>query len=500
MARLLLQGGAYQNKSVIAANQAAINIYPEINPEASQSPVPVTHYQTPGLDLLIGGIALSTVRCTYTSSKGVLYTVIGQTVFLVDSGWSLTALGSVGSGSTPVSMADNGLVIIIVDNTSMGYAINMATNQYGTISSNFFFGGTTVKYINTYFVFNQPNTNIFYSSLATLSGLVVQVDFATLIAGTAFQSGFFAAKSGSPDNIMTLAVIQGYVWLIGEYTTEIWYFAGPTTETAFPFALYPGINIIEHGTVAPYSVAAQDVFPYWISQDRQGQGIIVKAENYASKRISTHAIENELMSYPTIADCITYIYQQEGHTFVVFNFPTANKTWVFDEATEQWHQRAWTDNNGVLNRHRGNCCANAYGQIVVGDWQNGNLYAFDLNTFTDNGQPISRIRTFPHSIDQGNRVAYHQFMADMAVGNDTGLIDGTTPSNPPMVSLRYSVDRGVSYGNRLERSLGAAGQYLTNIQWQRLGLARDMVFELSWSAPCDTALNGAWIEFTPSRT
>ncbi len=490
MGRVNLLGGSYQSKSVIASAQACYNLYPEINPEASQSPVPVTHYQTPGLNLLIGGVTSSSVRCTYRASNGVLYAVIGQTVYIVDTGWGITAIGTVGSGNLPVSMSDNGLVIVVVDGTSVGYAINMATIVFGTISATNFYGATRVCFLDTYFIFNRPDSQQFYISLSN-------VTYDMLIDGTAFDALDIASKAGYPDNIASIAVVQGYLWLIGELTTEIWYDSG---AAAFPFERYPGINIIEHGTVAAYSVASQDLFPYWISQDKQGQGIIVKVKNYESTRISTHAIENELMTYPTLADCITYIYQQEGHTFIVFNFPTANKTWVYDEATGQWHQRCWTDNNGNLNRHRGNCCANAYGQIVVGDWQNGNLYAFDLGTFTDNGQPISRIRTFPHMIEDGNRVTYTQFIADMAVGNDTGLVDGSSSLNPPVVSLRWSDDRGVSYGNRIEQSLGATGEYLTSIQWQRLGLARDRVFELSWSAPTNTSLNGAWVKSIPART
>lgn len=490
MARLSLLGGSYLNKSVIAACQSSINLYAEDNPEAAQSPVPVTHYQTPGLNLLRDGQNSGTVRCTYRASNDVLYVVIAQTVYIVNQNFVLTAVGTINSTQSPVSMADNGSVIIIVDNSGGGYALDLNSHEFGVITGADFYGGTRVCFLDLFFILNKPNTTTFYISLGS-------VTYVQLVGGTAFVGTDFGIKSGYPDNIVSIAVVQGYIWLIGSQTTEIWYDAG---TSPFPFARLPGVNIIEHGTPAPYSVSTQDLFPYWITQDKQGQGIIIKVKNYQADRISTNALENEFLTYPTLDDCISYIYQQEGHVFVVFTFPTANKTWVYDESTGQWHQRAWTDNNGVLNRHRGNCCANAYGKIVVGDWQNGNLYAFDLSTYTDNGQPISRIRTFPHLINDGNRQVYTRFIADMAVGNDTGLIDSSTSTNPPMVSLRWSDDRGVSYGNRIEQSLGATGAYLTSIQWRRLGLARDRIFELSWSAPCNTALQGAWLEVLPSAT
>lgn len=489
MARLSLLGGSYEAKSVIANSQKCINLFCEINPEENQAPVPVTHYQTPGLDLLIAGNGAPT-RCLFTASNGDFYQVIGENVYFVAPDFSRQLLGKINDGTSIVRMQDNGLAIILVDGSENGYAIDMVTRAFSFMSRINFYGGTNIAILDGFFILNVPGTNEFYCSLAT-------VTYAMLVGGTAFDPLDVAAKNGYPDQIVTIVVIQGYIWLIGELTTEVWYNTG---NALFPFERFSGVNIIEHGTAAAYSVVAQDLFPYWITQDKQGQRLIVKGKNYQMTRISNHAIENTIAGFPTVADCQAYIYQQGGHVHVVFNFPTANRTLVFDEATQQWHERCWTDNNGILNRHRANCGSSAYNKVLVGDWQNGNLYAFNQNTYTDNGQPISRIRSFPHIINDGNRQIYTSFTADMAVGSDDGSIDSNTTANPPVVSLRWSDDRGISYGNSIEQSLGATGQYLTSVQFNRLGLARDRVFELSWSAPFDTALQGAWLDAIPART
>jgi hypothetical protein len=133
---------------------------------------------------------------------------------------------------------------------------------------------------------------------------------------------------------------------------------------------------------------------------------------------------------------------------------------------------------------------------IVGDWQNGNLYALDIDEYTDNGQPISRIRSFPHLIQDAKRLTYSSFIADIQVGTQPGLLS----DNPPMVSLRWSDDRGATYGQRVEQSMGSGGQYLTSVLWNRCGIARDRVFELSWSAPMETSLQGAFIDVIPHRT
>lgn len=68
------------------------------------------------------------------------------------------------------------------------------------------------------------------------------------------------------------------------------------------------------------------------------------------------------------------------------------------------------------------------------------------------------------------------------------------------VSLRTSDDAGASWDNARQRSMGAVGQYLTDISWQRCGIARDKIIEISWSSPQKTSLTGAFIRFTIADT
>ena len=68
------------------------------------------------------------------------------------------------------------------------------------------------------------------------------------------------------------------------------------------------------------------------------------------------------------------------------------------------------------------------------------------------------------------------------------------------VYLAWSDDRGHSFGNPVGAALGNGGEYRTSLQWQRLGMARDRVFQIQWSCPNATTLQGAWIETTPAKT
>lgn len=484
MPRIPLLGGAYESRSVIASAQESINLYSEANNPDASPPVPATSYPTPGLGLASTPPYVEGMRNLYRASNGNLYSVIGPNVYAVSSTFTWTLLGTVPDATTPFWFADNGLVIAMVNGTATGYAIKMSDNTFGTISSTNFYGGTSVAAQDTFLIFNRPGTAQFYISLSN-------VTYDMLVGGTGFDPLDIASKS-TADPIAALATLHGELWLIGELNTEPWYDAGAAD---FAYQRIQGA-FVAHGCAAPYSVAAVDNSILLLSQDQQGHGVVVMSDGYAFRQVSTHAIEQDIQSYSTISDAIGYCHQIEGHLFYVLTFPTADKTWSFDIATGQWHRRASIDGNGVLHRHRSNCYAFAYGMNFVGDYQNGNLYTLSNEVFTDNGVPIPRIRSFPHMVEDGNRVIYRQFQADMATGQ---IADGDT-ADPPQLSLRWSDDKGFTFGNPVMQSMGATGQYITSPNWQRLGMARDRVFELSWSVNADTALNGGWINVVDAAT
>ena len=147
-----------------------------------------------------------------------------------------------------------------------------------------------------------------------------------------------------------------------------------------------------------------------------GNSIIFRGAQYQVTRISTNAIENEISGYAQKEDAIGFVYQQEGHIFYCLTFPTANATWVFDIIQQHWHKRAWMDTSGNLNRWRPNCFAPFNNQLIVGDYENGNLYGLDLDYYLDNGDPIVRIRSFPHLTQENDRMVHRNLIAAMEVG------------------------------------------------------------------------------------
>lgn len=470
MTTIPLLNGAYTARGLAASAQRCVNLYLERNPEGSEEPT--AHYPRPGLTLR-GMVAIdSPFRDLYLATNGSLYGAVGTNIYLINAAYTFTLLGTIDPGVSPVSMVDNGNTLVIVDGTTKGYTVDLATNAFAQIVDVNFFGADRVDYIDTFLVFNLPGTKEFYSSLSN---------------SVTFDPTYIAAKTGFPDKLVSLIVMHREIWLIGELTTEVWYNSG---AAAFPFAIIPGVYG-EWGCTAKYSVAKYNLQVFWLSITRDGQGKLVMGVPYSIGAISNYAVEQEWAKYPNLTDAIGMIYQQNGHVFYVIVFPTANKTWAYDLGTKQWHEMTYTDDNGQELRHRANCMAFAFGKNLCGDWQNGNLYSMDASVYEDNGQPIVYRRGFLQITNDGKRVAYNSFIADLQCGN---ILDG---SMDPTIYLRYSDDRGQSWGNPIGQSMGKTGNYLAQPQWNRLGVSRGRVFELFWSEPTFTMLAGAYIDTTP---
>lgn len=451
-------------------------------------------------DVLSATLPGSGVQTIAVTMGGTGYTNGTYTFPLINEGFFGDQPGN-GSGGTVTVVVGGGTVVSVTPiNPGSGYAVG------DTMTVQSIPGGT--------------GNILFTVTAVTGSGFAYTVD---TVGGSAFDPTDIATKAGYPDPIVTLIVMHLEIWLIGTQTTEVWYNAGAAD---FAFQILPGV-FIEHGCAAPYSIAKQDLSIYWLSIDKQGHCVVLKGNSYAAHRISTFAIETEFSSYSTISDAIGFTYQQRGHTFYGLTFPTADKSWFYDESTELWHERVslqkqivTIDGNdtppiidGNMHKIIYNSLAVCGGLTYVGDYL-GFFYELDPDAYTEavcesgvqtGVLSIPRIRSFPHLLNGMKRNTYQQFIADMECGTNNvniPMVINATNFYPPaaIVNLRWSDDRGKTYNNYVQQSMGEVGKYLTNIQWRRLGYGRDRVFELSWSTWNKTALNGAWIDATPAGT
>lgn len=477
--RYPLIGGYTKTRSLIGSPESVLNLFTEKNPP--DAPFPVTHYLTPGLTQLADGSDFA-VRCTYTASDGVLWVVIGNTVYWASSDFTLTSVGTIGAYSlTPVVMSDNRLVIVLVNGTSTGWWIDMTTKVMSVITDPAFYGANQVGFLDTFFIFDRPNSNQWYISPPEWDGII------------AFDPLDIVAMSGGANSIAGLAINNRQIWLFGTSNyTEIWYNVGTPD---FTFGRVPGVAV-QHGCAATYSIAQWDLMIFWLGLDEAGVQQIYQSSNYAAKIISPPWISAAMAAYAGASAAIGYCYQLNGHVFYVLNYPAADRTWVYDVSEGEWHVWGWTGDDGELHRHRSNCQAYAYGRNIVGDWENGKLYALSADVANDAGRRIRRERVFARIVAEGDRIAVRSVQLDMDVGQMPGLLT----SDPPEVSMAISFNKGASYGNPVTQSVGATGEYDTNVQFNQCGYGRDPVVKVFWDFDGPTALNGGWLDAIKAAT
>jgi hypothetical protein len=500
-------GSSYIVRSVNAADNRMVNLFPEIIADGGKEPAFLQ--RAPGLRELVR-FPTGPIRGLWTFGN-YAYAVAGGRFYKIDSDWNYVDKGAV-LGSSPVNMVDNGTQLFIAAG-AYGYIYNANTDVFAEITDPDFAGAVGVGFLDGYFVFNEPNSQKFWVT--------------SLYDGTSVDPLDFASAEGSPDDLVTLIVDHREVWLFGQTSVEVWYNAGLPD---FPLARIQGA-FNEIGCQAPYSVAKLDNALFWLGKDARGNGVVYRSKGYTGERVSTHAVEWQIQQYTTLADAVAYTYQQDGHAFYVLNFPTANTTWVYDVATGVWHERAGWENSN-FTRHRGQCQMNYNNEIVVGDYVSGVLYAYDMSVYTEADTIQKWLRSWralPTGQNNLKRTAQHSLQLDCESG--VGLSGSTVESEfvlaaesdelilteadkligcgstfvqgaDPQVMLRWSDDGGHTWSNEHWKSMGKIGQYGTRVIWRRLGMTlrlRDRVYEISGTDPVKIAIMGAELIMDPTN-
>lgn len=508
-------GSSYVARSVNAADSRMVNLFPEVVPEAGKEPAFLQ--RAPGLRLLATA-GTGPVRGLWQFG-GFGYAVSGATLYKVAPNWSLTSIGGI-PGTGPVSMADNGTQLFIAAN-GPSFIYNANTGVFQQILDGDFPGAVAVGYLDGYFVFNEPNSQ--------------RIWVTNLLEGTQVDSLDFASAEGSPDKLISVIVTNREAWLFGTNSVEVWYDAGTAD---FPLQRIQGA-FNELGCAARYSVAKMDNTVFWLGADARGRGMVYRANGYVGQRISTHAVEWHIQQYGNLSDAIGYTYQQDGHSFYVLIFPRADTTWVYDLATQAWHERAgWHD--GHFMRHRSNCQMSFSDEIVVGDYENGNLYAFDLDVYADNGAVQRWLRSWralPTGTNTLRRTTHHALQLDCETGiglneppnavdkfNSEVLVGAllteagdrllaenndvlyatvsTLMTMIPRAMLRWSDNGGHTWSNEHWKSMGQIGNFGHRTIWRRLGMTmkiRDRVYEVSGTDPVKIAIMGAELRVSPTN-
>lgn len=454
-------------RSLNANSGESVNLYLEITADGKP-----TLIGTPGLSTLFT-LPQTPVRGCY-SDDSTSYWVAGNGFYRRLANNVVSLIGTLNTSVGTVKMISSGTNILLVDGFS-GYNYTIATNTLTVISGGGFPANPIdIKYLNGYFI--------------VISAASQQFNVAAKATPATWNALDFATAEGRPDFNAGIEIYQNELVIFGYRSIEFWSFTGNTD-----FPLERNANaVLDQGIAAPRSTGRTFNTVLWLGADNTGQGVVWQMEGYTPVRVSTHEIEEKIAALPYIEDAFSIVYQQEGHMFYVLQFPSSNATFCYDLTSQAWHTRNYRDTaTGDLLAWRGSCLCFS-GQHLVGDRLSGNVYTMLLDTYTDNGNEIPRLRRTPVIQDMQKVLFFNELIVYFEAG--VGLTTGQ--GSNPKLKLRWSNDSGHSWSSWREGTLGKIGQYAARCKFNMLGSGRSRVWELYISDPVKVVLIGLELELS----
>ena len=457
--------------------QETINFYPEVNTARKVAVM----LGTPGLRLF-ASLGDEPMRGMHIMSidESKLFVVVGKHFYRVAADDSSTLIGDIGTSQGLVSMADNGIEILIVDGSASGWLYTKATDSLAQIASPDFPGAKTCVFIDGYFIIDMIDDPID----ARQGQRLMQ---SGLYDGTAWNPLDVAEAEGDPDPVVAISSNRKELWIHGRLSTEIWYDAA--NPVGFSFSRMQG-GIVEYGLSAKWSRANVLGTSYGLARTDKGERAVVAVTGYSPNIVSSPGINYHIGQIPNINDAEAFCYTQEGHSFYVITFPSGDITFVYDASTGMWHRRK----SYGMGRWRARGYAFYQGKHLVGDFQNGNIYQLDMDYYTENGDPIERVRVAPEMIDEKDdyrNIFVHEIQLNMNLG--VGTEDMGQGYNP-QAGMETSYDNGKTWKAKHLQPLMKQGEFKSRIMWHRWGKARRRLFRLTISDPVQVVIKGAWVD------
>lgn len=445
-----LVGASYESRTVPLSAQVTRNMYPE-PVAAGLSPSALLSW--PGSKLFSTGSGVN--RGIYEWG-GVVYAVNGQKLYKVNSAGTQTEVGDVSGGGRCIFAADSNYLYFVTSGKL--YRTDGSTVEVNTDADNA--SPTSIAFLNGTFFFTGSDG--YWSASFPGNGF----DVSALDKGQA-ESVF--------DTLNSVYAFNQQLYFLGSKSVEPWYVNGSIEP---PISRIEG-GLSQVGSAGPFCVTHTDKTMYFLGNDRS----IHYLSGYQAVPASSIAVSNAIESYETVSDCFAFSLKLQGQNFVFFSFPSAGKTWVYSEAFGFWFESSSGVGGG---RHVANGYCRAFGKHLISDCRNGNIYEWDLSTFTDNGLTIERVRTTqPFYSEKVAEPGKHVFWnrLELVLNSGSGLVVGQGEN--PQVMMQYSDDLGRTWSNELWRSAGALGAYQWRVTWDSLGSSLNRIYRFKVTDPIE---------------
>jgi hypothetical protein len=449
--------GFYQSDSLPFSNQRCVNLYPNF-PQA-KALKSSSLFEVQGLREIAktGDKAVDRNRGGWLFNKKP-YFVNGTGLYELEQiinfdrsvDYRVNLIGEI-EGSGFCSFSDNGRQLIIINNLGDGYIYDpsLAPRFRKITDAGFTANGTPqqVTFIDSYFVVTTDQNK------AIVSGVVDGLNWNAL--------DFFTAEA-DPDGVVAPFTFKNQLYLLGSETTEAYRNIG---GAGVPFQRLNSF-VLTRGCSAPFTVRTIGDAVFWIGKGDNEQVAVYQFAGSEPVRVSTTAIDNILsnLTLLEVQQAFSWAYSSRGHDFIAFT--VGDFTFVYDIATQKWHERQSSvrdrRNSRLNTRCRIRSVLNAFNLLVVGDSEDGRIGVIDPEIHTEYEQPLITYFTTNPLYDLGN--AYTLPLIELVCEGGVGNKDVPDPE----VRLEISRD-GVVFEDAKTRKLGRRGARGRRQIWRRNG-------------------------------
>lgn len=450
-------------------------------------------------------------RALYHSVRGqFLLTVQSSSVYVLGANLAPQFIGNIQTSTGEVFIDENlSSQICIVDGQAAyiyNYTNNTLTQQTLTFLSNPIIPNY-VCYHNTFFL-------IASSPVSDNSQNWYAFEFDT---DTTIQLNTQFSLQTKPDSAIAVKRLPGkgnHVLVLGATVCEVWNQIGGDEN----YRRVQSFNI-DDGCIAVSTIAANDEFVCWLSQNENNSAAILVTDGASTKRISTDGIDYLLETINFPQKSTAFLFRQDGHLFYQLTFfdPSDNLTLFYDFNKDKFYYASDED----LNFHPARQVVYFNGEsyfVSINDasiYQVGSefvTYNYDLNptvigdvipririckTVRQENSDRFRVRMFTFWIEQGVNTFYtmqqmgtvctgmlitqsggHQIVTQQGQPIISQMGQCSSIFDVPRVDMSFSKNGNESFSPIVGRDLNPQGIYRNQIRWHRMGQANEFTIQL----------------------
>lgn len=308
----------------------------------------------------------------------------------------------------------------------------------------------------------------------------------------------FQTAEYSADKISGMTVCGDLLFVIGEKSMQIYNQEASTDAQGFSSMVFSSVNrdIRDLGTKAKDSIVELDGNVIFLGSSARGERSVWMSNGGAPVRISTNVMEREWEGL-RLEDAFSFGWMQNGHHFYCITVPAVGKTYCYDFATRQWHNRSTRLQNGTDGAWWVRFAVNLEGDICLGSNKEKVIAVLDKNKYDDfRGEPIIKRRTAPCLTNDFSPFMVNDLLLLWNTGT-TNDINNENDARNPVVMLEVSFDGGNTFGPERWGYGGKVGMYSHRTIWYGIGAGNMIVFRFTISDRANVVITGCKISHTP---